>query len=304
MNEKYEADMSVSVVIPTFNREKTIRRCIDSIVNQTYPAFEIIVVDDGSEDRTLDILQSEYKDVVKIVKQVHKGAQAARNAGILAANGEYIAFLDSDDEWLPNTLELQIEALKKDINAVVCGNGYIQREWEKGIPKVYKNGTKKATNICSRRILKMNGKSGYVYKDILKSSFCLFSTLVTSKKNLIDIQLLDEDVLSYQEWDTAIRLAKNCNFIYIRRPLFVYHLHDGVTISKDAQKGIDGFEYILEKYKYEILIQLGKKGLEQKYKYIMQMCISYRDSRIFKYLIKYVMAKQSLFIFRENESER
>lgn len=99
---------TVSVVIPTYNREKTIKRCIKSVLKQTHPVNEIIVVDDGSSDQTLQILQTEYGKQVTIIKQSHKGAQAARNAGIIAARGEYIAFLDSDDEWAEEKIAVQM----------------------------------------------------------------------------------------------------------------------------------------------------------------------------------------------------
>ena len=105
MKEKFE----ISVVIPAYNREKTIKRCIDSAMRQTYAASEIIVVDDGSTDKTLNIIEKEYNGAVRVIKQKHKGAQAARNAGIRIAQGEYIAFLDSDDEWLLDKLEAQIK---------------------------------------------------------------------------------------------------------------------------------------------------------------------------------------------------
>ena len=81
MKEKFE----ISVVIPAYNREKTIKRCIDSAMRQTYAASEIIVVDDGSTDKTLNIIEKEYNGAVRVIKQKHKGAQAARNAGIRIA---------------------------------------------------------------------------------------------------------------------------------------------------------------------------------------------------------------------------
>lgn len=299
MMHSSEMNYRVSVIIPVYNRENTIKRCIDSIIRQTYPASEIIVVDDGSTDSTLETVQKNYGGKVKIVRQHHKGAQAARNTGIRIANGEYIAFLDSDDEWMKNKLELQIRALQKDKQAAICGDGYVQKEWCSGIPKVYRRTGNKQIVSRSKKQIRMNGKSGNVYREILKNSFCLFSTLLTAKENLMKIGLLDENVPSYQEWDTAIRLAKRCNFIYIHRPLFIYYLHDGETISKSTKKGIDGQVYIYEKYKYEILCQLGKQELVQRYKQIMQMCMQYGDVRIFEYSVKYILAKKNVFLFGE-----
>lgn len=299
LNSAGEAYMKVSVVIPVYNRERTIKRCIDSVINQNYEAFEIIVVDDGSTDNTLRIIEEEYVRIVRVIKQNHKGAQAARNAGIRAAKGEYIAFLDSDDEWMPDKLKIQVEALKEDVNAVVCGNGFVQTDWEGGVPKVYDIGKQKnRTRAGKRRILRLQGKNGNVYKHILCSSFCMFQALLTSRKNLIEIGLLDEKVPSYQEWDTAIRLAKGHEFVFINKPLFVYHLHDGDTISKSMKKSIDGLEYIYEKHLLEIISQLGSSNMTQKYKDLMRKCIEYRDKRAVKYFVKYILGKMNVFILK------
>lgn len=293
-------EKKISVVIPTYNREKTIRRCLDSIICQTCPAFEIIVVDDGSTDRTLEIIERDYSNEVTLVRQEHQGAQAARNAGIRMAKGEYIAFLDSDDEWLPYKLEIQVKELQKNPNAVICGDGYREIEWSEEVPKLYRLSGK-INNLSDdegRKPYKMPGKSGDVYKSMLKESFCMFQALLVSKENLYKIGLLDEKVPSYQEWDTAIRLAKEFRFIYIHKPLFVYHLHDGDTISKNIKRDIDGWEYICEKFKYEILSQLGSKVLTQKYKVLLIKCLQYKDARSIKYFLKYLLGKVNLFIFK------
>ena len=289
--------MKVSVIIPTYNREKTIKRCIDSIVNQSMPPYEIIVVDDGSTDQTLEILNKFYPDI-KVIKQRHKGAQAARNAGIHAAQGDYIAFLDSDDEWMPYKLELQVRELSKNPDAVICGEGIMQEDWKGAIPKVYDTKERKNNRMGRKRLFKLRGKSGYVYKEILGDSFCLFQALLTSKKNLLDIGMLDENVPSYQEWDTGIRLAKRYKFIFLNKPLFIYHLHDGETISKNERKNIDGLEYLYRKFQYEIADQLSISELTQRYRALMKMCIKYRDNRAIKYFMKYILGRMNVFVFK------
>jgi len=95
----------ISVIIPVFNREETIKRALESVFNQTYKDFEVIIIDDGSTDKTLS-LAKEFP--VEIITQNNHGVSHARNRGIEKARGEYIALLDSDDEWLPKKLELQI----------------------------------------------------------------------------------------------------------------------------------------------------------------------------------------------------
>lgn len=272
-----KTNKEVAVVIPTYNREKTIRRCIDSVLTQTYPVCEIIVVDDGSQDNTVRILEDEYKDSVTVIKQSHKGAQAARNAGIVAATSEYIAFLDSDDEWLSRKIELQMKAMESNPDAVVCGNGYVEQ-----------NGVK--------RIFKFQGRNGNVYKAALNDSFALFQALISKKDNFVKSGLLDEHVPAFQEWDTAIMLSKTCEFLFIERPLFIYHLHDGETISKDKKRDIDGQEYIFSKYKYEILCQYGIDGIIQRYEVIMKRCRRLKDKRYFKYLLLFYLSRKGIFL--------
>lgn len=114
----------VSVIIPTYNRETLVCRAIQSVLNQSYQNFEIIVVDDGSSDNTAEIVKN-YIPKTKYIYQENAGASAARNKGIDLAKGEWIAFLDSDDEWLPDKLTLQTDLLKRNPDLVWSYTNYI-----------------------------------------------------------------------------------------------------------------------------------------------------------------------------------
>lgn len=106
MIEKSEKIPTVSVVIPTYNRAHLVGRAIQSVLNQTYQDFEIIVVDDGSTDNTEEVVKSFNDPRIRYIRHdQNRGGSAARNTGIKMARGEYIAFQDSDDEWLPEKLE-------------------------------------------------------------------------------------------------------------------------------------------------------------------------------------------------------
>jgi glycosyltransferase involved in cell wall biosynthesis len=107
----------VSVIIPTYNRARFVTNAIDSVLAQTYSDYEIIVVDDGSTDNTREVLQPYMKDI-RYIYQNNAGVSAARNAGIHTARGTWVAFLDSDDEWLPNKLDMQMSALGENKNLV------------------------------------------------------------------------------------------------------------------------------------------------------------------------------------------
>ena len=204
MNDTNElADLKISVIVPTFNREKTIKRCLDSVVNQTMPPFEIIVVDDGSVDGTIKILDEYPCRYLRIIRQNHKGAQAARNLGIINAKGSYIAFLDSDDEWLPYMLEKAAE--------------YISEEKEECV--TYSNCYTFQKN--KRRLWKLPEIGSDAYSFLLMHQGPMFQSMLVRKELLLKIGMLDENVVAYQEWDTAIRLAENVRFIHVREPLFI-----------------------------------------------------------------------------------
>ena len=106
-----------SVVIPTYNRGHCVAASVESVLAQTLPCHELIVVDDGSTDDTADVI-SRYGDRVRYIRQANGGVSAARNAGIAAASGDWIAFLDSDDEWAPQKLAAHAEALRREPSAV------------------------------------------------------------------------------------------------------------------------------------------------------------------------------------------
>jgi glycosyltransferase involved in cell wall biosynthesis len=116
-----QSENKVSVIIPTYNRAKLITKTIDSVLAQTYTDYEIIVIDDGSTDDTLQVLQS-YKDKIRYIYQENAGVSAARNCGIEAAQGKWVAFLDSDDQWLPNKLSAQIEFVSRNHTKVCFTN--------------------------------------------------------------------------------------------------------------------------------------------------------------------------------------
>lgn len=258
--------MNISVVIPSFNREKTITRCIDSIAKQSLTPYEIIVVDDGSTDRTLTILEDMPYENLRVIKQNHRGAQAARNLGIINAKGEYIAFLDSDDEWLPEMLEETVARfLAEGGDCVVYSDCYI---WKEGKRKVWKLPTVST------------------YADLLSRSGPMFQSMLVKKEWLLEIGLLDENVPAYQEWDTAIRLAEKNRFVHIKKPLFVYYQHDGEMISKDHGKDIAGYAYIVNKHRDDIIKIHGIDVLSQYYKTLIRKCLQYRSRKIWYILFQ------------------
>lgn len=239
--------MRISVVIPAYNREETIINCLDSIVNQTYKPYEIIVVDDGSTDRTVDLVEEYAKFPVKLIKSgKNAGAQAARNIGIKTAQGDWIAFNDSDDIWLPEKLSIQKEALEQT-GYLVCAGGGIREEQD-----------------GQRSEISLNGKDGNIYKDILGLSiYLMYPTILVHKSVLEKIEYLDEKVVAYQELDTAIRIAQNNDIAYINQPLFIYNIHD--TIFRNQKRGLAGIRYLFDKFYGDIVKECGREGLAKWY---------------------------------------
>jgi glycosyltransferase involved in cell wall biosynthesis len=245
---------SVSVIIPAYNRAKTLVYCLDSVCNQTLQPYEVIVVDDCSTDETLEIVNNYsrlHPSVRCVVLDRNSGAQAARNRGIVEACGEWIAFQDSDDEWVSDKLEKQVlvlEGVSFDPFTVVHTDCFR-----------YDHQTL-AKSLWS--LQPVDGER--VLPKLLSASGPMFQGMMTSKVALEKIGLLDEKVPSYQEWDTAIRLAKVCHFIHLREPLFVYHLHAEDTISKNNKRDIDGYQYVIDKHRNEIIGLCGADAFNRR----------------------------------------
>ncbi|GAK55292.1 glycosyl transferase, family 2 [Candidatus Vecturithrix granuli] len=240
----------VSIIIPTFNRGNAIHNAIQSIIHQTYEDVEIIIVDDGSTDDTKTVVAAfSQKDqrIHYVQSTTNRGAQAARNMGIRAARGEWIAFLDSDDRWLPNSLQKRLEvALKAGVNVVHSECWVLRNHEEKeyfGIPPL----------------------EGNIYRELLQQPGPLFPSLLIAKKALQQIGDLDEHLLAYQEWDTAIRLAKREAFCFVPLPTFIYDCRGKDRISANALRDARGYQQVVRKYRLPILYHAGLLALAEHY---------------------------------------
>ncbi|AXY25297.1 glycosyl transferase [Suicoccus acidiformans] len=233
----------VSVVIPTYKREpQLIERAIFSVLNQTYTDLEVIIVDDSPDSY-------EVRDEVKAyvtgindqrVRYVqHKenmGANKARNTGVRNASGDFVAFLDDDDEWLPYKLEKQIKAFNKEEVALVYCEAV----------EVYEE-TGKVVKIINEL------HSGRHYKRLLKQNFIGSNSFVVVKTDVFkEIGMYDENLLSNQDYDLFLRIAKNYEINYVDEVLVKYHIHTGERISTNSTKLLQGRMALYEKYKEDI----------------------------------------------------
>ena len=180
----------VSVVIPTYNRGWILKEAIDSVLSQNFDDFELIIIDDGSTDNTRDLLAC-YKDRLFVIHQPNKGVSAARNRGISAASGRYIAFLDSDDLWLPDKLLRQLAFFSSNPDALICQTEEI---W-------IRNGIRVNPKKKHRK------RSGMIFEQSLP--LCLVSpSAVMMERSLFRIVGdFDEDLYACEDYDLWLRVS-------------------------------------------------------------------------------------------------
>jgi glycosyltransferase involved in cell wall biosynthesis len=241
----------VSVIMPTYNRCEKIRFAIQSVLDQTFSDLEVIVVDDRSNDNTVQILEEFAQSDPRVRWLVHnerKGPQAARNTGIRAARGEWIAFLDSDDQWLPDSLEIRLRLARE------MGTKVVHSDWRVRNPPNVKP-----------KSLTFPYPQGRIYKEVLRKSGPVFQALLVSKESLARIGYLDEKIVAFQEWDTAIRLAKHYEFSFVPKPTFIYDCRHPDSISKDLLRAALGYKQVFTKNRWAIIRLLGPKALAFHY---------------------------------------
>jgi len=224
----------VSVIIPTYNRAAYLQKALQSVKEQTYHTLEIIVIDDGSTDDTRKMLEN-YQGPLHYFYQENRGISAARNAGIKKAHGEYIAFLDSDDYWLPEKTAQQLALFSRHpeygLVASQCASIRIDGSYrEKNRP----------------------GKSGWVLKDLFKANFIRTSAAMVKKECLKNIGLFDEALKECEEYDFWLRIAARYPVGFINKPLAVY---------VDNQQGVSTDSLTGRLYRLQVL---EKKYLQEK----------------------------------------
>lgn len=231
---------TVSVIIPTYNRAYLVGRAIQSVLNQTYQGFEIIVVDDGSTDNTEEIIRNLNDPRIYYIRhEKNRGGSAARNTGIRAARGEYIAFLDSDDEWLPGMLSCQMQVIlnaPRQIGVVYSAYWSFNRE---GTVKVYwpRTGTVPEKNRFRENIYKQN--------------FAITSSALIKREFLDIAGGFDEKLPRLQDWELWMRLSEHCQFVFIDKPL-VNKYSPINRIADDTIAYVKGMKLILQKHRQYI----------------------------------------------------
>lgn len=214
----------ISVVIPAYNQEKFITETIESILNQTYKDFEIIVVDDGSTDCTKQKLEK-FGSKIKIIEQPNLERAIARNNGVKNSQGEYIAFVDSDDIWTEDKLENQIKVLeeKKDCMFIYSACGRVNQYSKKIKP--------------AKR--QLEGYSGNIFEELLIRNFIASATPLIKREFFNKTQGFNSKYIPYEDWELWIRLSLLGKIYFLPKVLAYYRIHKNQSVRKVKAEKIE-----------------------------------------------------------------
>lgn len=202
----------VSVIIPAYNAARTLEATVKSVLAQTMQDFEIIIVDDGSKDDSLSVARSFSDSRIQVIAQPNGGAAAARNSGIKAATGEYVALLDADDLWLPRKLEIQLAALEEhpEVQAVQSGAYFVNNQL-----------AVLSVHPCT------NTGNSFVETLRFQNLPAFLSALMVRRQSLIEVGMFDAELEILEEWDMAIKMSRYCGMRSVVEPLVLYRVHPG-----------------------------------------------------------------------------
>ena len=210
--------MKISAIIPTFNRIDLLKRAIDSVLNQSIKPYDIIVVDDGSTDGTSDMIQQKYKSI-KLIQQKNSGVSVARNNGIKNAQGDWIALLDSDDEWKKNKLEEQVNKLTDNPKYEFCHTNEI---W-------IRNGIR----VNQKKRHKKYG--GFIFDKCLDICRISPSSVLFNKNIFNHIGWFNNKLPVCEDYDLWLRITAEFEILFIDKPLIVKYGGHNDQLSHSVQ---------------------------------------------------------------------
>jgi glycosyltransferase involved in cell wall biosynthesis len=211
----------ISVVIPAYNCAKTIKQTRDSVLSQTYTDLELIVINDGSTDATLNIVSQIKDSRIKLFSYPNAGGNVSRNRGINHAVGEFISFLDADDIWTPDKLATQLQTLQENPTTKVA---YSWTDYIDENGKFVSSGTHISLN-------------GNVYEQLLVKNFLENgSNPLICKDALLAVGGFDESLVAGQDWDMWLRLAREFNFVAVPKVQILYRISANSLSSNLARQ--------------------------------------------------------------------
>jgi len=210
-------DTLISIIIPTYNRVDLISKAIESVFKQTYQNFEIIVVDDGSTDGTKEYMESVNYKKIKYIRIKNSGVSIARNKGIELSSGEYVAFLDSDDYWIPEKLEKQLLLFKSDRDLCMLYSNFCY------VDNDGRENSEPALNLPK------NNKIDYTKVFLDGGCFPYPSTVMLKKKGLSGIKFFDKSLIQSEDLDFWLRISFDKKIRFIDENLAKIRIHSGNT---------------------------------------------------------------------------
>lgn len=247
-----------SIIIPTFNRSALLKRALESIYKQTFSEYEVIVIDDGSTDDTAKMLQADFPSV-KYLYQENDGVSSARNKGLKIAKGEWLAFLDSDDEWLSSKLEKQIAILKLTPDAKIC---HTEEIW-------VRNG------VRVNQMKKHKKTGGWIFPQCLPLCAMSPSSIVIHRSVFDEVGEFDTSLPACEDYDLWLRITAKYPVLYVEEPqIKKYGGHEDQLSQKHwgmdryrikaLQKIIAGDRLSLENKQQAITMLLKKSKIFQQ----------------------------------------
>lgn len=204
----------VSVIIPVYNAQEYVAEALESVFNQTYKNIEIIVVNDGSSDNSLSVLQ-QYEERITLLDIKNRGVSYARNYAVKHSAGQWLAFLDADDEWLPAKLSSQLESIGECswsyCNAFYFGRNLLGKEKRSDLTTQYE---------------------GDVFDKLILENFITTSTVLIEKQLFVELCGFDSTMKSLEDWKLWLLVAKQHKLAYVNTPLAKYRVHSGSTSRK------------------------------------------------------------------------
>lgn len=253
--------------MPSYNHEKFILKAIESVLKQTCDDFELVIIDDASEDNSSKIIQSFDKNNIKIRSFFHeknRGIAKTVNECIEKAKGKYISFFSSDDVWIKEKLEKQIEILKKDEDLLVWSEGAI----------IDAQGNFTGELFTQMHSALNRKKSGNIFEELLKNNYICGQSLICKRENLKNIKF-DENLKYLNDYKFYVDLAKEYKFCFIPEPLTMYRIHGKNSIFSDKiewkKDDIRIRSYFLQKYGDEISSKIKNRillNISKSYSYI------------------------------------
>jgi glycosyltransferase involved in cell wall biosynthesis len=222
----------VSVVMPNLNKGNYIKNAIESVLSQTYQNYELIIVDNGSTDGSLNLIQkyaAKYKKIL-FVEENHRGPSAARNLGIERARGELIAFIDSDDIYHKDKLRQQVQLFGDNRNFVCYTNGWIIDEFGASTGEIY--------NTDLARIPK-GGREGIIFRQLLRRYDYIIGASMMIPKEFLKLERFDINFSTVEDPDLFVRLAWRIPFRYISEALYGYRVWSGNTWASTSNRDIN-----------------------------------------------------------------